>query len=110
MGKPEGNRPLGRPSCRWAVYIKMDLGDTGLICLGIGDQWKFLVKKNLHGPSPQSNYTDRGTAACRRSDCQLLMIEGASGQRDGSLRPYSRFSRQVPLLFYQVAPQLYSRG
>jgi hypothetical protein len=26
------------------------------------------------------------------------------------LRPYSRFSRQVPLFFYQVAPQLYSRG
>jgi hypothetical protein len=32
------------------------------------------------------------------------------GQRDGSLRPYSRSSRQEPLLFYQVAPQLYSRG
>jgi hypothetical protein len=32
------------------------------------------------------------------------------GQRDGSLRPYSRFSRQEPLLFYLVAPQLYSRG
>jgi hypothetical protein len=31
------------------------------------------------------------------------------GQRDESLRPYSRFSRQEPLLFYQVAPQLYSR-
>jgi hypothetical protein len=32
------------------------------------------------------------------------------GQRDGSLRPDSRFSRQEPLLFYKVAPQLYSRG
>jgi hypothetical protein len=32
------------------------------------------------------------------------------GQRDGSLRPYSWFSRQEPLLFYQVALQLYSRG
>jgi hypothetical protein len=32
------------------------------------------------------------------------------GQRDGSLRPYPRFSRQEPLLFYQVAAQLYSRG
>jgi hypothetical protein len=32
------------------------------------------------------------------------------GQRDGSLLPYSRFSRHEPLLFYQVAPQLYSRG
>jgi hypothetical protein len=43
------------------------------------------VLKKLHGPSPRANYTDRGTAACR-------------------------FSRQEPLLFYQVAPQLYSRG
>jgi hypothetical protein len=32
------------------------------------------------------------------------------GQRDGSLLPHSRFSRQEPLLSYQVAPQLYSRG
>jgi hypothetical protein len=32
------------------------------------------------------------------------------GQRDRSLWPYSRFSRQEPLLFFQVAPRLYSRG
>jgi hypothetical protein len=32
------------------------------------------------------------------------------GQRDGSLRPYSQIYRQEPLLFYQVVPQLYSRG
>jgi hypothetical protein len=32
------------------------------------------------------------------------------GQCDGSLRPYSRFCRQELLLFYEVAPQLYSRG
>jgi hypothetical protein len=31
-------------------------------------------------------------------------------QCGGSLRPYSRFSRQKQLLFYQVAPLLYSRG
>jgi hypothetical protein len=32
------------------------------------------------------------------------------GQRNGSSRHYSRFSRPEPLLFLQVAPQLYSRG
>jgi hypothetical protein len=32
---------------------------------------KFLYKKKLHGLSPQANYTDRETAACRRNDCQL---------------------------------------
>jgi hypothetical protein len=43
-------------------------------------------KNKLHGLSPRVNYTDRATAACRRSDCQLLRM--VSGQRDGSLRPY----------------------
>jgi hypothetical protein len=32
----------------------------------------------LHGLSPRANYTDRATAGCRRSDCQLLQIEGAT--------------------------------
>jgi hypothetical protein len=29
-------------------------------------------------PYPRANYTDRATAACRRSDCQLVRIEGAT--------------------------------
>jgi hypothetical protein len=32
----------------------------------------------LRGLIPRVNYTDRATAACRRSDCQLLRIEGAT--------------------------------
>jgi hypothetical protein len=36
------------------------------------------LKKNLHGLSPRANYTDRATAACRRSVDQLLRIEGAT--------------------------------
>jgi ArsR family metal-binding transcriptional regulator len=36
-----------------------------------------LIKK-LHGLSPRANYTDRETAVCRQSDCQLLRIEGAT--------------------------------
>jgi hypothetical protein len=32
----------------------------------------------LHDQSPRANYTDRATAACWRSDCQLLRIEGAT--------------------------------
>jgi hypothetical protein len=35
-------------------------------------------KKKLQGLSPRANYTDRATGACRRSDCQLLRIEGAT--------------------------------
>ena len=29
MGKPEGNRPTGRPRCRWDDNIKMDLQELG---------------------------------------------------------------------------------
>jgi hypothetical protein len=36
------------------------------------------TKTKLHGLSPRANYTDRATAACRRSQCQLLLIEGAT--------------------------------
>jgi hypothetical protein len=36
------------------------------------------VAKKLHGLNPQENYTDLATAACRRSDFQLLRIEGAT--------------------------------
>jgi hypothetical protein len=36
----------------------------------------FILK--LHGLSPRANYTDRATAASRRSGCQLLRIKGAT--------------------------------
>jgi hypothetical protein len=29
VGKPEGNRPLGRPRRRWVDNIKMDVGEVG---------------------------------------------------------------------------------
>jgi hypothetical protein len=46
LGKPEGMRPLGRPTCRWKNNIKMDIQEvvcgvwTGLSWLKIetGDE------------------------------------------------------------------------
>jgi hypothetical protein len=35
-------------------------------------------KTRLHGLSSRANYNDRATAPCRRSNCQLLLIEGAT--------------------------------
>jgi hypothetical protein len=29
VGKPQGNRPLGRPRRKWVVNIRMDLGEVG---------------------------------------------------------------------------------
>jgi hypothetical protein len=60
---------------------------------------KTKLKPELRGQSPRASYTFRKTAACRRSKSQLLRMSLPHGQRDGSLRQYSRFSRQEPLLF-----------
>jgi hypothetical protein len=29
VGKPEGNRPVGKPRRRWVDNIRMDLGEVG---------------------------------------------------------------------------------
>jgi hypothetical protein len=48
VGTPEGERPLGRPRCRWEDNIKMDIQEVG--CGGIDwiemaqdmDRWRAL--------------------------------------------------------------------
>ena len=39
VGKPEGNRPLGRPRRRWEDNIKMDLREVG-----VGGDWMELAQ------------------------------------------------------------------
>jgi hypothetical protein len=49
VGKPEGKRPLGKPRCRWADSIKIDLlqiGWGGVDWIGLAqdrDKWRALV-------------------------------------------------------------------
>ena len=49
MGKPEGERPLGRPRLRWEDNEKLDLEEVGCgVMDGIGlaqdrDRWRALV-------------------------------------------------------------------
>jgi len=40
VGKPEGNRPLGRPRRRWEDNIKMDLQEAG----GSRGDWMVLAQ------------------------------------------------------------------
>jgi hypothetical protein len=58
VGKPEGNRPLGRPRCRRGDSIKIDhreIGWDGMDWISLAqdrDQWKALVNTvmNLRVP------------------------------------------------------------
>jgi hypothetical protein len=68
-----------------------------------------VTKTKLRGLSPRANYTERPPLV-GEAIANFCGYRVTRGERDGTLRPYSRFSRQEPLLFYQVAPQLYSRG
>ena len=49
VGKPEGTRPMGRPSPRWEDNIKMDLQEVGGSCgdwmelAQDRDRWRALV-------------------------------------------------------------------
>jgi hypothetical protein len=55
-------------SIEWNITVS-----KGIMALSCSQE-----KKKLHGLSPRANYTDRATAACRRSDSQLVRIEGAT--------------------------------
>jgi hypothetical protein len=78
----------------------------------VGEAGETRNKQQKQTPWSESacELTDRATAACRRSDCQLLRIEGATWSVWRIPTAVFSISRQEPLLFYQVAPQLYSRG
>jgi hypothetical protein len=54
VGKPEGKRPLGRPSCRWVDNIRMDLGEVrwcDVDWIGLAqdrNRWRALVNSVLN--------------------------------------------------------------
>jgi hypothetical protein len=45
VGKPEGKRPLERPTCRWEDGIKMDLREIG----SRGVEWIHLAQVGIFG-------------------------------------------------------------
>jgi hypothetical protein len=62
-------------------------------------------KTKLRGLSPQANYTDRATAACRRSYCQLLRIERVlRGQRSEFPRPLISVQLKNPVIPSGIEP------
>jgi hypothetical protein len=66
-----------------SVFSNTDQGTNRLNFVSLRMKKELIIRNNtnkqkLHGLSPRANYTDRATAACRRSDCQLLRIKGAT--------------------------------
>jgi hypothetical protein len=61
VGKPEGNRPLGRPRRRWLDNIKMDLreiGRNGMDWIDMAqdrNQWRALVNTVLNLRDPYNS-------------------------------------------------------
>ena len=51
MGKPDGNRPLGKPRRRWESNIKIDLRDVGwdgmvrIVLAQVNDGWQVLLMR-----------------------------------------------------------------
>ncbi|KAJ4436020.1 hypothetical protein ANN_18646 [Periplaneta americana] len=69
VGRPEGNRPLGRPRRRWEDNIKMDLREVGYDWTNLTqdrDQWQAYVRaaKNLR----ISNVRNENPAVAQQSD------------------------------------------
>ena len=66
VGKPEGNRTLGRPRCRWEDNINMDLQEVGYEGMGWidlaqdRDRWRALVNlvMNLLGSIKCGEFLD----------------------------------------------------
>jgi hypothetical protein len=60
VGKPEGNRPLGRPRRRWVDNIRMDVGEVGwddVDWIGLAqdkNRWRALVNSVLNLRVPQN--------------------------------------------------------
>jgi hypothetical protein len=66
----------------WEVLVPVQLAallNSGQLPLLSKAFIEFIHKKTkLHGLSPRANYTDRATAACRRSNCQLSLLSNGS--------------------------------
>jgi hypothetical protein len=60
----------------------------------------------LRGLSPQANYADRATAACRRSHSQLLRIEGVAWSEQRNPTAVNLGFINWGRYFFEIAPQL----
>jgi hypothetical protein len=60
------------------ILVLFRLNEEPLLIVIVNGFSKEISKTKLHSLSPRANYTDRATAACRRSDCQRLLIDGAT--------------------------------
>jgi hypothetical protein len=64
-------------------------------------------KKTSVACSPQTNYTNRETGACRRSYCQLLRIEGVTWSAQQIPTAVNLGVIEQSRYFLEISPQLF---
>jgi hypothetical protein len=74
------------PQIHCRIHESLPLSQVNLV------HKKLKKKLNSVAFSPQANYTDRENAACWRSYCQLLRIEGVAWSAQRIPWPLIRFS------------------
>jgi hypothetical protein len=82
VGKPEGKRPLGRPSRRWVDNIRMDLGEVrwgNVNWIGLAkdrNRWRALVNSvlNLRVPRNAGKLSSGLTSSSLSSSAQLHIV------------------------------------
>jgi hypothetical protein len=82
VGKPEGNRPLGRPRRRWVDNIRMNLGEVGwgdADWIGLAkdrNRWRALVNSvlNLRVPCNAGKLSSGLTSSGLSDSAQLHIV------------------------------------
>jgi hypothetical protein len=65
-------------SSRYSIPVRKTSTALFFSCRALQRSRELKLKTKLRGLSPRANYSNRMTAACRRSLCQLLRLEGAT--------------------------------
>jgi hypothetical protein len=103
VGKPEGERPLGRPRHRWEDNIKMDLSQIGwggmnwIHLVQDRDQWRTLVNTvmKLRVPYMLGNSWVAERLAASQGLSSMKLVSGRYTADDGKINEYGAVSEMT---------------
>ena len=106
VGKLEGKRPLGWPSCRWVDNIRMDLQEVGcgyMDWIGLAqdrDRWRTLVSvvMNLQVPWNAGNFL----TSCKPDSCSRRTLHRGVSKEYLSDSSSGNFERKMNIITVEV--------